>query len=198
MKLKAISRSEDITGLQLRQGDIPITQRNLNPEIHPFSRAREYTRALNAVKLERLFAKPFLYALPGHIDGVYSLAKHPTSISTIISGSGDGELRVWDVACKSTVWSTKAHEGFVRGIACVPFTQDFVTVGQDKTVKMWNTSSSEPKSSYASRYAFTGIDHHRSKRQFVTSSTRIDVWDHERFVIFNFQSRANSIDGMGI
>lgn len=47
-------------------------------------------RALNSVKLERLFAKPFLAALSGHIDGVYCLTKHPNLLNSIISGSGDG------------------------------------------------------------------------------------------------------------
>ena len=32
--------------------------------------AREYKRALNAVKLEKVFAKPFLASLDGHRDGV--------------------------------------------------------------------------------------------------------------------------------
>ena len=31
--------------------------------IHPFQKAREYKRALNAAKLEKVFAKPFLEAL---------------------------------------------------------------------------------------------------------------------------------------
>jgi len=62
----------------------------LDPNLHPFEKAREYTRALNATKLERLFSKPFLGALTGHIDGVYSLAKHPTHLTSILSGSADG------------------------------------------------------------------------------------------------------------
>jgi hypothetical protein len=33
---------------------------------HPFEAEREYTRALNSVKLEKVFAKPFLGALDGH------------------------------------------------------------------------------------------------------------------------------------
>jgi DDB1- and CUL4-associated factor 13 len=49
----------------------PKEPRNLDPALHPFERAREYTRALNAVKLERLFAAPFIGELGrGHVDGV--------------------------------------------------------------------------------------------------------------------------------
>ena len=48
-----------------------------SPELHPFEAEREYQRAMNAVKLERVFAKPFLGSLDGHRDGLTCLAKHP-------------------------------------------------------------------------------------------------------------------------
>ena len=46
----------------------PQVHRNLDPALHPHEKAIEYTRALNAAKLQRVFAKPFLAALP-HDDG---------------------------------------------------------------------------------------------------------------------------------
>lgn len=66
--------------------------RNYDPSLHPFEVPREYTRALNATKLERVFAKPFLASLDGHRDGVNCMAKHPKSLSTILSGACDGEV----------------------------------------------------------------------------------------------------------
>jgi len=54
--------------------------------------SREYTRALNATKLERVFAKPLVGALSGHRDGVYALAKNPKHLSCLLSGSADGGL----------------------------------------------------------------------------------------------------------
>lgn len=68
--------------------------RNYDPSLHPFELCREYTRALNATKIERVLAKPFLAALDGHRDGVNCLAKHTTSLSTLLSGSCDGEVTV--------------------------------------------------------------------------------------------------------
>ena len=68
--------------------------RNTDPQQHPFEAAREYTRALNATKLERVFAKPFVGALDGHADGVNCLAKHPKQLSCILSGACDGEVGV--------------------------------------------------------------------------------------------------------
>lgn len=58
--------------------------------MHPFAKARERNRALVAVKMERLFAKPFLASFEGHIDSVGVMTKKPNSLNIIASGSGDG------------------------------------------------------------------------------------------------------------
>ncbi len=58
--------------------------------MHPFARARERTRALNAVKMERIFAKPFVTALEGHLDAVETMTKQPNSMVNIASGSWSG------------------------------------------------------------------------------------------------------------
>lgn len=71
-----------------------IVPRNYDPALHPFEVPREYTRALNATKLERIFAKPFVASLDGHRDGVNCMAKHPHSLSTILSGACDGEVSI--------------------------------------------------------------------------------------------------------
>ncbi|MGH0131129.1 UNVERIFIED_CONTAM: hypothetical protein FKN15_034167 [Acipenser sinensis] len=54
---------------------------------------QEYARALNGIKLGRVFAKLFLASLDGHRDGMNCMAKHPKSLSTILSGACDGEVR---------------------------------------------------------------------------------------------------------
>ena len=64
---------------------------------HPFEAQREYKRALNAVKLDKVFAKPFLGALDGHREFPSCLAKHPLKLSSIASASADGEVRLWDL-----------------------------------------------------------------------------------------------------
>ena len=56
-----------------------------SPELHPFEAEREYQRALNAVKLERVFAKPFLGSMDGHRDGLTCLAKHPKVVPSLHS-----------------------------------------------------------------------------------------------------------------
>jgi WD repeat and SOF domain-containing protein 1 len=89
MRIKVISRREqDYT--REKPTDLIKVQRNVDPKLHPFEKPREYTRALNAVKLNKVFAKPFLGALSGHRDGIYSMAKHPTNLTSLVSGACDG------------------------------------------------------------------------------------------------------------
>ena len=79
--------------LPIRPGDPTPQSRNLNPLMHPFSRARERTRALNAAKMDRMFAKPFVASLEGHVDAVEVLCRRPGSLTDMASGSWDGGVR---------------------------------------------------------------------------------------------------------
>ncbi|CAD6922842.1 unnamed protein product, partial [Tilletia laevis] len=120
MKINVLSRSLD-AHTPARLGDLAPTSRNLDPALHPFSKPREYTRALNASKLNRLFAKPFVASLSGHIDGVYALAVDPLRLSAVASGSGDGEIRLWDLSQQALVQSYPgAHKGIIQSLAFCP------------------------------------------------------------------------------
>lgn len=160
MKIKALSRSMDVHGPS-RSGDAPRVSHNLDPALHPFSKPREYTRALNAAKLERMHAKPFVGALEGHSDGVYCLAKDPQRLGVIASGAGDGEIRLWDMPTQTLLTSyPRAHQGIVSSVVISPlhFSQqgNAVSMGSseesnsrmgarrllscstDRTIKLWD------------------------------------------------------------
>ncbi|CAI5997482.1 unnamed protein product [Closterium sp. NIES-65] len=64
--------------------------RNLDPALHPLEKAKEYQRALNAVKLDKVFAKPFMGALGSHADGVSAMARSPVRLNCVVSASMDG------------------------------------------------------------------------------------------------------------
>ncbi len=53
MKIKTISRSEEAFTRETAK-DVYKVHRNVDPALHPFEKPREYTRALNATKLERV------------------------------------------------------------------------------------------------------------------------------------------------
>lgn len=96
MKVKTINRNENEYTKE-RSEDVQKVHRNLDPVLHPFEKAKEYTRALNAAKTERMFAKPFLCSLT-HDEAVYSLAKNPKRLNCMLAGCGDGIIKLWDVA----------------------------------------------------------------------------------------------------
>lgn len=134
--------------------------RNLDPLSHPFSKARERARALNAAKLDRMFAKPFLGALDGHVDGVYSLARKPGVLNLIASGAGDGGecpstsktavirayhsiqgIIVHDLPTRTKpLRFPAAHKGVVSGLC---FTDDgrILSCGVDRLVKLWDAKT---------------------------------------------------------
>ena len=117
-KIKVLHRSLEQHLPESSSSTAPVS-RNLDPALHPFARPREYTRAVAAAKLERMFSKPFVASLEGHGDGLYSMAKDESGgLSRIASGSGDGEVRVWDLGDRRSVWDVVgAHKGIVNGVA---------------------------------------------------------------------------------
>ncbi|KAI1344025.1 WD40 repeat-like protein [Xylariaceae sp. FL0016] len=183
MKIKTLSRSAQ--AYQPLGANVAKAPRNHNPDIHPFERAREYTRALNAVKLERSFAQPFIGDLGrGHVDGVYSMAKDPNSLDRLASGSGDGVIKVWSLTDRDEVWRSTAAENIVKGMA---WTKDskLLTCAADRTVKLfdpYNTASdSAPLHSWLGSGAFSSIGVHRDRPAFAVASDVISVYDLDRF-----------------
>ncbi|CEN60051.1 Putative U3 small nucleolar RNA associated protein [Aspergillus calidoustus] len=182
MKIKALSRS---SASQQAPGTAVVRQpRNLDPSQHPFERAREYTRALNAVKLERLFAAPFLGQMgEGHVDGVYSMAKDPGSLERFASGSGDGVVKVWDLTTRGEVWNTTAHENIVKSVCWTP-DRKLLSCAADKTIKLFEpyNSSSEapPLATYLGQGSFNSLTHHRNQPYFAASSSQISIYDLSR------------------
>jgi WD repeat and SOF domain-containing protein 1 len=182
MKIKALSRSA--ASAQAPGSSVAKATKNLDPEMHPFERAREYTRALNATKVERMFAQPFLASLePGHVDGVYSFAKDPESLQHFASGSGDGVVKVWDLTTRAELWQSQAHENIVKGM-CWTRDKKLITCGADRTVKMfdpYNTpTKGPPVATWLGNHAFTDVSHHRALPSFAASSSNISIYDTTR------------------
>ncbi|XP_073703717.1 DDB1- and CUL4-associated factor 13 [Garra rufa] len=185
MKVKVLCRNPDDYVRETTR-DIQRVPRNYDPTLHPFEVPREYTRALNATKLERVFAKPFVAALDGHRDGISCITKHAKSLSTIISGACDGEVKVWNLPKRECLRTVQAHEGFVRGICSRFCGTSFFTVGDDKTIKQWSMEApgygvrEEPINMILGKGVFTGIDHNWKEATFATCGQTVDIWDEQR------------------
>eukprot|EP00804_Cyclotella_cryptica_P010737 CCRYP_005521-RA/>CCRYP_005521-RA protein AED:0.04 eAED:0.04 QI:0/0/0.5/1/0/0/2/343/521 len=146
MKVKALSRSQSST-TRSTPSDLRPLHKNLNPTSHPLPRAREYTRALTAAKLDRMFANPFVGELKGgHVDGVNCLAVCRTNLLPVVSGGVDGTVRIWDLQSRSMVKSLDAHSRCVSGLVFGNgIGGTFYSCGEDGLVKAWNCF---PQSNY--------------------------------------------------
>ena len=185
-KIKVLCRNPRDYVRELKS-DIHRVPRNLDPALHPLQGPREYVLALNAAKLERMFAKPFVGNLAGHTDGVCCMCKHPQRLSVILSGACDGEIRIWSLARQECLSVVNAHEGFVRGLCLNREGNSLVSVGEDKIIKQWTFPDDdaypdkwEPSSTILGVGVFLGVDHHWESPLYATCGDQVDVWDESR------------------
>ncbi|CAA9994142.1 unnamed protein product [Nesidiocoris tenuis] len=185
MKVKCLVRNPD-DYLRETTRDIHKLPRNYDPNLHPLEAPREYTRALNAVKLDRVFAKPFLGSLDGHTEGISVLAKRPDSLSTIASGAFDGEIRLWNLVTRKCIKSVQAHENCIRGVVFTKDGERFASVGDDKTIKFWKTDppaageQERPLKSIVSKVLLTGITFSPKIEKFATCGEICQIWEESR------------------
>lgn len=147
--------------LPARAGDPTPVSRNLDPLAHPFAKVRERTRALNAAKIERMFAKPFVASLEGHIDSINVVVRIPLSLSTIASASADGgtvaSMRFTSLRSLTVILSKEiivhdlpqrkhalklpgAHRRSVTGM-CFAGPNRLLSCAVDQTVKLWDVQT---------------------------------------------------------
>ena len=200
VKIKPISRDKrDFAAGARAPTELARVHRSAQPELHPFEKGREYVRALNAVKLDKHFSKPFVGALSGHNDGVHCIAKSPVALSTLVSGGCDGELIRWNLTEREPAWKTQAHTGFVRGLAFSRAGHHFVSASDDRTVKLWSAAPSDdepdtPLATFLGRHAFTDVDHHKREHSFATGGPSLLLWDTARSEpVQSFEWGADSI-----
>ncbi|XP_035777800.1 DDB1- and CUL4-associated factor 13-like [Anopheles albimanus] len=186
MKVKVITRNPD-NYYRETKNDIRKSFRNYNPELHPFQAAREYVRTLNATKLERVFARPFVGNLDGHKDGISVLSKNPKKISALASGAYDGEVFIWDISSKSRV-VLEAHSGYCRGIAFSSDGERIITVGDDKNIKTWkyleagtqHSNIVRPLNTIITKAVTAALTHSYDGTTFATSGDSCYIWDENR------------------
>lgn len=186
MKVRVLSRNPDDYQRETT-GDIFRAPRNFRALEDPFQVQVEYTRAVNAAKLNRVFAKPFVGSLDGHNDGVSILAKHPLRLSTILSGGRDGQVRLWNLSLRKCLTWIQAHSGPVNGISVDGVSgETFVTVGLDSQLKRWRCPDpaegdlSEPVHSVPLNGVAHAVSHIAKSTDFVTCGEGIQVWKQMR------------------
>ncbi|VIO93644.1 Sof1-like domain containing protein [Brugia malayi] len=186
MRVKVLSRNPRDYQRETKN-DIYKAPRNFNLPEDPFQVQVEYTRAVNAAKLNRVFAKPFISSLDGHNDGVSVLCKHPLRLSTILSGGRDGQIRIWNLPLHKCLATIQAHSGPVNGISCDNLSgETVITVGHDSQLKHWRCPDpvegdlSEPIHSIPLNGVAHSVSHVVNSTDYVTCGEGIHVWNKLR------------------
>ncbi|MER6216101.1 serine/threonine-protein kinase [Streptomyces sp. NPDC001674] len=77
------------------------------------------------------------FQLTGHTDGVYGLEFSPDG-KTLVSGSVDHTVRLWDVAGRREITSFTDHTDKVWSVAFGPDGKSAASGGADRTVRLWD------------------------------------------------------------
>jgi WD repeat and SOF domain-containing protein 1 len=155
-------------------------------------RAREYTRAVTAAKLDHMFAKPLIGNLGnGHRDAVTCSATSRTSLLPFVSGSADGVVQLWDLATRTSQGEIVAHKRTVTGVCFERNGQHFYSCSDDGMVRRWTLHANDtnedgksvhtPIQTFRCSGSFKSMDHSWKDDLFATASDEaVQIWSAER------------------
>jgi len=85
-------------------------------------------------------APVWLRSLSGHTDGIWAVAFSPDG-QTVVTGSDDKTVRLWDVATGAEIRRFEGHTGLLNSAVFSPDGQSIVTTGKDSTARLWNVAT---------------------------------------------------------
>lgn len=177
MKIETMARSARRETREAKDV-IPVSRRNLDERQHPFASAREYQRAVVAAKLDRMMAKPFICALDAHRDSVTCLAVAKyASESTVVqalSGSADGELRLWDLAQRCCCTVIDSAHSCARGVTFID-SERFASCG-DRFVRLWRIGSGDHLEAWTSDGTLNDVDFGDTYLATASAEGKVEVW----------------------
>ncbi|MCC5651923.1 caspase family protein [Nostoc sp. XA013] len=104
-----------------------------NLEKMPQHILKEVQNSLNWAMIKGIVSIPFW----GH-DGIVMSVAFSRDGQTIVSGGGDGTVRLWDTQGNSLADPFQGHQGFVRAVTFSSDGQKIVSGGEDGTVRLWD------------------------------------------------------------
>lgn len=83
-----------------------------------------------------------LFLQLGHSSSVYAVAFSPDG-KTLVSGSADNTLKLWDVAERKLLATLEGHSSWVHAVAFSPDGKTLVSGSADNTIIQWDSKSKE-------------------------------------------------------
>lgn len=81
-----------------------------------------------------------VYSLTGHSGLIRSVAMSPDG-KTVVSGSGDKTINLWNLGSGKLLHTFEAHSNWVRCVAFSPQSELLASCSADKTIKLWQLSN---------------------------------------------------------
>jgi WD40 repeat protein len=115
--------------------------------------------------------------LRGHTSYVECVTFSPDG-SRLASASGDGTIRVWEVASGSEILCLRGHT-WAMAVAYSPDGRWLVTGGRDDTVRLWNASNGEEAGSLKTNGGALTVAVSRNSHTFAcgTANGTVHIWD---------------------
>lgn len=187
MKIRVLSRSDgEWSGAHDGYVSGPRASFNRSAALHAPRRPLELQRAVTAAKVGHVLSRPFLCALaPGHVDGVYAMAKSRTDTALVASTSADGEVRCWHVPSRKPRFAlTPEPAAFTRGVT---FSYDSTKVIACTDAGIAHSISIDKSNYEVEEYRsvagpLASVSAHFTKPLFATASAQatVNVWDESR------------------
>ena len=124
---------------ELRKYSADLIQRGLDltQELRQSDTAVDVDQQSTEIVTKKRGAWRCLHTLNGHSDFVYSVAISPNG-KTIVSGSKDRNIKVWDLQTGQMQRTLEGHSSLVKSVAISPDGQTIVSGSLDSTIKMWD------------------------------------------------------------
>jgi WD40 repeat protein/serine/threonine protein kinase len=117
--------------------------------------------------------------LVGHQGAIYSIALSPDG-KTIVTGSADGNVRLWDAATARPIAVLRGHENEVNGVAFSSDGRYVASASDDRTVRIWDVSThKELRRLTDCRRAAINVEYTPDGRYLLATCAdpAINVWD---------------------
>ena len=76
--------------------------------------------------------------MEGHTGAVFSVSFSPDG-TTLVSGSGDGTVKLWDLATRTEITTLEGHTSWVESVSFSPDGTTLVSGSEDETAMLWDT-----------------------------------------------------------
>lgn len=127
--------------------------------------------------------KTFITSFSGHKDSILTMNIHPFISNLFLSGSSDGNIRLWLRSKKKSIYSFHPHSKKILGLSVDYRGKQFLSCSDDGTIGNWNFSNPKKKGKlyFSKSGSFKTIKNYPNDYFFATGGKELLLWDQKIF-----------------